>query len=61
MSIGESAQQLVLNGPLLVAAPICLFLFSAKLWPDPPGLDIFHSGEQLVGSRLVTDGENARS
>ena len=48
---------------LLVAAPVCLFVLTASLlidapsfYGDSPGGDLFHSGEQLVASRLVADG-----
>ena len=48
---------------VLVAAPVCLFALVAVIhseaggvYGDAPSADLFHSGEQLVGARLVADG-----
>jgi hypothetical protein len=41
---------------LLVAAPVALFVVFQVLPGEPGGIDFFHGGELLAGSRLVLDG-----
>ncbi len=51
-----AAQALERGSLLLLTAPLAIFLLVSHFYGPPPGVDTFHSGEQLVGSRLISDG-----